>query len=75
VVLRAGAAVARLVETVTSPPPSFTSEGLRVLAGVTYLGSNARARRDLGWRVRPLRDGLIDTLRHEMTLLGMTARF
>jgi nucleoside-diphosphate-sugar epimerase len=42
---------------------------------VTYIGSNARARRELGWTARPLRDGLTATLRHEMTLLGMRPSF
>ena len=56
-------------------PPEFTSEGLRVVGGVTYLGSAARAQQELGWRARPLRDGLMDTLRHEMKLLGMAPGF
>lgn len=47
-------------------------ETLRVSAGVTYLGSNAKARRELGFDPRPLRAGLEETLRHEMRLLGMT---
>ena len=45
------------------------------LAGVTYIGSNARARAELGWRPRQLRDGLVETLRHEMQLLGLSPRF
>lgn len=48
------------------------SERLRDVAGVTYLGSNAKARRDLGYNPRPLEDGLRETLAHEMRLLGMT---
>ena len=74
-VLRAVAALMRVVETVVPLPPAYTSEGLRVIAGVTYVGTNARARRELGWTVRPLRDGLTETLRHEMRLLGMTPSF
>jgi nucleoside-diphosphate-sugar epimerase len=74
-VLRAVSALMRVVETVVPLPPAYTSEGLRVIAGVTYIGSNARARRELGWAVRPLRDGLTETLREEMRLLGMTPRF
>jgi nucleoside-diphosphate-sugar epimerase len=65
----------RVVEKMIPVPPAYTSEGLAVIAGVTYLGSNARARRELGWTVRPLRDGLVETLRHEMALLGMAPRF
>ena len=54
-------------------PSGYTAEGLRVVAGVTYIGDNSRAKRELGWSVRPLREGLSETLRHEMKLLGMTA--
>jgi nucleoside-diphosphate-sugar epimerase len=74
-VLRAASALMRVVEKMIPVPPAYTSEGLAVIAGVTYLGSNARARRELGWTVRPLRDGLVETLRHEMALLGMAPRF
>lgn len=56
-------------------PPEYTSEGLRVAGGVTYLGNASRAMRELGWHVRPLRDGLTETLRHEMRLLGMNPKF
>ena len=52
-------------------PPSYTSEGLRVVAGVTYLGDNRKARRELGYAPRPLREGWEEVLRHEMDLLGM----
>ena len=58
-----------------SLPPAASPESLRVLAGVTYLGTAARAREELGWTPRPLREGLMDTLRHEMRLLGMTPAF
>lgn len=47
------------------------SEVLRVAAGATYLGSNAKARKELGYEPRPLEDGLRETLGHEMGLLGM----
>ncbi len=49
------------------------SERLRDLAGVTYLGSNAKARRELGFDPRPLEVGLRETLQHEMRLLGRTS--
>jgi nucleoside-diphosphate-sugar epimerase len=61
----------RLVEAVVPLPEAYSSEGLRVVAGVTYLGDNSKARRELGYDPRPLRAGLEQTLRHEMTLLGM----
>ncbi len=47
------------------------SERLRDIAGVTYLGNNAKARRELGIDPRPLEDGLRETLQHEMRLLGI----
>jgi nucleoside-diphosphate-sugar epimerase len=42
-------------------PPELTSEYLRVSAGVTYLGSSARAQRELGFTARPLAVGLRQT--------------
>lgn len=52
-------------------PPSYTSEGLRVIAGVTYMGDNSQAKRELGYEPRPFREGWEATVRHEMRLLGM----
>lgn len=52
-------------------PPTYTSEGLRIVAGVTYLGDNRKARQELGYNPRPLREGWEETLRHEMKLFGM----
>ena len=52
-------------------PESYTSEGLRVFAGTTYWGDNTKAKRELGFTVRPLRAGWEATIRHEMKLLGM----
>jgi len=49
------------------------SERLRDVAGVTYLGNNAKARRELGFDPRPLEDGLRETLQHEMRLLGISS--
>jgi dihydroflavonol-4-reductase len=69
--LSVGATLASLIERVVSLPPEFTSEGLRVLAGTTYLGSSARAREELGWHARPLKDGLGETLAYERERLGM----
>jgi nucleoside-diphosphate-sugar epimerase len=74
-VLRSAAVLMGLVEHLAPVPAAYTAEGLRVAAGTTYLGSNMRARRELGWRVRPLRDGLVETLRDEMTALGLSPRF
>lgn len=51
-------------------PPEYTPEGLRVAAGVTYLGSNEKARRDLGFAPRPLEVGLPPVVIHEQAALG-----
>lgn len=72
-VLKAMAALMGLVERVVPVPASYTAEYLRVSAGATYIGSNAKARRELGYRPRPLAEGLAATLLHEMALLGMAA--
>jgi dihydroflavonol-4-reductase len=64
-----------LIDRWVSLPPQYTSEGLRVAGGVTYLGNSVRARNELGWRARPLRDGLVETLRYEMHQLGMKPTF
>jgi nucleoside-diphosphate-sugar epimerase len=52
-------------------PESYTGEGLRVISGVTYIGNNSKARRELGYTPHPLKEGLTETLHHEMKLLGM----
>ena len=52
-------------------PSDYHPESLRVLAGVTYLGSSEKARRELGYNPRPLEQGLRQTLLHEMEGLGM----
>ena len=52
-------------------PETYTSEGLRIAAGVTYWGDNSKAKRELGYDPRPLRAGWGETLRHEMKLLSM----
>lgn len=47
------------------------SEILRVGAGATYLGSHAKATRELGLHHRPLEEGLRETLLAEMRTLGI----
>jgi nucleoside-diphosphate-sugar epimerase len=58
-----------LFERFVRVPETYSAEGLRVIAGVTYLGDNSRARRELGYDPRPLRIGLKETLDHELRLL------
>lgn len=52
-------------------PDEYTAEGLRVLAGVTYWGDNRKARRELGFDPRPVREGWVETVKHEMKLAGL----
>jgi nucleoside-diphosphate-sugar epimerase len=73
-VLKGAAALMRVPAAILPLPSAMAPESLRVLAGVTYLGDATRAREELGWHPRPLREGLMDTLRHEMKLLGMTPK-
>jgi len=52
-------------------PPTYTSEGLRVVAGTTYWGNDGKAKRELGYNPRPFREGWTETVLHEMSLMGM----
>ncbi len=69
--LQAAAVIMAGLEKVAPVPDGYSAEYLRVSAGVTYLGNNARAKRELGFSPRPLREGLEETLRHEMRVLGI----
>lgn len=70
-ILKAMAGMMSVVEHFVRLPEAYTSEGLRVAAGVTYLGTNAKAQRELGYAPRPLEEGLPETLRAEMERLGI----
>jgi nucleoside-diphosphate-sugar epimerase len=59
---RALAAVAGVLERVVTLPADYRAEVLRGLGGVTYLGDNAKATRELGLEHRPLAEGLADVL-------------
>ena len=79
--LHPSSALMKLMAALTAPfgavlplPPVFTAESMRTTAGVTYLGSNAKAKRELGFTVRPLEEGLRETLRAEMQTLGIRPR-
>jgi nucleoside-diphosphate-sugar epimerase len=50
-------------------PARPIAEYLRVGAGVTYLGSDARARRELGFGPRGIEQGLRETLAYEQAVL------
>ena len=53
-------------------PETYHPETLRVAAGATYFATDAKAREELGWNPRPLREGLEITLEAEMADLGMS---
>lgn len=63
--LRVLSSTASVLERIVRLPSGASSEALRVLAGVTYLGSAARAEQELGWHARSLEDGLRETLQLE----------
>jgi nucleoside-diphosphate-sugar epimerase len=72
-------AVARVSSWVMTPvnalvplPTMYHPETLRVAAGTTYFADDARARRELGWKTRSLRDGLAVTLEALMAELGVS---
>ena len=68
--MRSMAPVTGLLGRVLPLPAEYSAEGLRVIAGPTYLGSNAKARRELGYDPRPLEVGWAETVRHEMATMG-----
>ncbi|MBN1680823.1 MAG: NAD-dependent epimerase/dehydratase family protein [Anaerolineae bacterium] len=71
-VLRLLSRIMAPIERVLPVPAAYTSVVLRTTAGVTYTASNEKARRELGFSPRSLRDGLWETAQHEMQQLGMT---
>jgi nucleoside-diphosphate-sugar epimerase len=68
--MKATAGLVQVIEKVAPMPQDYSSEYLPVNGGTTYLGDNAKARRELGYAPRPLRAGLEETLREEQKLLG-----
>jgi nucleoside-diphosphate-sugar epimerase len=65
-VLRAVASMVSVAERVVRVPENYSAEYLRVAAGATYLGTSAKARRELGYSPRPLEEGLRETLQFEL---------
>ena len=61
-VMRVMAKASGLFEKVLPLPEAYRSEALRASAGVTYIASNEKARRTLGYAPRPLEAGLPETL-------------
>ena len=60
-----------LIGAVVPLPELYSAEGIRSSAGVSYLGTNEKARRELGYAPRTLEQGLPETLEYEMQQLGM----
>jgi nucleoside-diphosphate-sugar epimerase len=60
-----------LVEKMMPVPYDYTAEFLHTCAGVTNIGSNAKAKRELGYNPRSLEDGVAETVQYEMQSLGM----
>lgn len=74
VLMRAMSQVMGLVGRFVPLPATYQAETLRISAGLTYFGNNAKARRELGYNPRPLREGLKETLEHELKQLGINPR-
>lgn len=68
--MKLAAALLEPVGKVVPLPAMYTAEGLRSTS-VTYLGSNEKAKRQLGYAVRTLEEGLPETLASEMRALGL----
>jgi nucleoside-diphosphate-sugar epimerase len=66
IMLRITGFFSSLVEGFIPLPEMYNSEALRVQAGVTYLGDNSKAKKELGYNPRPLEQGLKETLLYEL---------
>lgn len=69
--MRSMAPLMGVVERFFPVPSDYSAEGLRVLGGVTYLGDNSKARRELGYAPRSLAEGWGETVLQEMELMGI----
>jgi nucleoside-diphosphate-sugar epimerase len=69
--MKATAAMIALLGAMFPLPEPYSAEGIRSSAGVSYLGTNEKARRELGYAPRTLEQGLPETLEYEMQQLGM----
>ena len=62
-------AVMGVVEKIVPVPDSYTAEGLREIAGTTYIGDNSKAKRELGYAPRPLEHAWVETVLREKEIL------
>jgi dihydroflavonol-4-reductase len=65
-VARIASMLMRPLAAVFPVPEMYHPETLRIAAGSTYFADDLKARREIGWDPRPLRDGLEETLAAEM---------
>jgi len=68
--MRGAATLAALLEKWDLRFP-YPAETLRLMAGTTWIGSSAKAQKDLGFTARPVDEGLRHTIEHELRQLGM----
>jgi len=73
-IMRAMSRLMKIVGAVISIPAPYDGESLRVLAGTTYIASSSKAERELGFKARPLEEGLRETLNYIMRELGMEVK-
>ena len=60
----------RVLQRFIPVPETYSADAMQVSGGMTYIGDNAKARRELGYTPRALSIGLAETLDHELALLG-----
>ena len=69
-ILRLMSILMKGIELFVKPSVTFSSEGLRVMAGATYLASNRKAKEELGYSPRSLEEGMRETVEHLMREQG-----
>ena len=62
-----------ILEAILPVPEFFSSENLRLMEGVTYFGSNEKAKRELGYYPRSMQEGIKETLLHETQIVERKA--
>jgi len=71
VMTRAMSSLMGVLDAIVPLPEPYTAESLRVLAGATYIGDNAKAKRELGYDPRPLATGMPQAIAYEMRRLRL----
>lgn len=71
IVLKVEAQIMRVIGALIAVSENYSYEALKSIAGTTSLGSNEKAKADLGFQPRSLHDGLRHTLYYEMSQLGL----